>query len=114
MDSIIVASLIGALGAAFITVLIYFLQSLRDDIRAVGARIDRMGPALESRLDERIDKMESRLGARIDSVESRLTGIDEKLVRMEATLEAHGRLLAGMADHGERIAALEGAVSVAS
>ncbi len=100
MDSAIVASIIGTLGAAFITVLIYFLLSLRDGIRAVDARIDKMGSGLES-----------RLGARIDKVESRLTTIDEKLVRIEATQEEHGRLLVGMAGHGERIAAVEGAVA---
>ncbi len=114
MDSAIVASIIGTLGAAFITVLVYFLLSLRDGIRAVDVRIDKM----ESRLGARIDKLESglesRLGARIDKVESRLTTIDEKLVRIEAIQEEHGRLLGGMADHGERIAALEGAVAAAS
>ena len=129
MDSAIVASIIGTLGAAFITVLVYFLLSLRDGIRAVdaridkmesrlGARIDKLESGLESRLGARIDKvesgLESRLGARIDKVESRLTTIDEKLVRIGATQEEHGRLLGGMADHGERIAALEGAVAAAS
>ena len=144
MDTTIVASLIGALGAAFVTVLVHFLKSLREDIRAVGARIDRVESGLESRLGARIDSvesglesrlgaridkvesrlgaridsvesgLESRLGARIDKVESRLASIDEKVARIEPTQEEHGRLLAGIADHGERIAALEGAASAVS
>ena len=118
MDTTIVASLIGALGAGFVTVLIHFLKSLREDIRAVGARIDRVESGLESRLGARIDSvesgLESRLGARIDKVESRLASIDEKVARIEPTQEEHGRLLAGIADHGERIAALEGAASAVS
>ena len=35
----------------------------------------------------------------------------ERLARIEATQEAHGLLLARMMSHGERIAALEGAVA---
>ena len=88
MNTAIVSSIIGTVGAAFITVLVFFLQALRDDIRAVGARID--------------------------NVESRLTGIDGRLARIETTQEEHGRQLARIADHGERIAALDGAVAAAS
>ena len=133
MNTAIVSSIIGTVGAAFIAVLVFFLQALRDDIRAVGARIDKVETGLESRLGARIDKvetglesrlgaridkvetgLESRLGARIDNVESRLTGIDGRLARIETTQEEHGRQLARIADHGERIAALEGAVAAAS
>ena len=83
MNTAIVSSLIGTVGAAFIAVLVFFLQALRDDIRAVGARIDK--------------------------VETRLAGIDGKLARIETTQEEHGRQLGRIADHGERTAALEGA-----
>lgn len=99
MNTAIVSSIIGTVGAGFIAVLVVYLQGLRDDIRAVHARIDKLGLGL---------------GDRIGEVGSRLGGIEERLVRMEATQEEHGRLLAGMADHGERIAALEGAVAATS
>ena len=73
---------------------------------------------MESRLGARIDKvesgLESRLGARIDKVETHLAGIDGKLARIETTQEEHGRQLERIADHGERIAALEGAVAAMS
>ena len=140
MNTAIVSSIIGTVGAAFIAVLVFFLQALRDDIRAVGARIDKVESGLESRLGARIDKvesgvgerfdkvesgvgerfdkvesgLESRLGARIDKVDTHLGGIDVRLARIETTQEEHGRQLARIADHGERIAALEGAVAAAS
>ena len=88
MNTAIVSSVIGTVGAAFIAVLVFFLQALRDDIRAVGARIDK--------------------------VDTHLGGIDVRLARIETTQEEHGRQLARIADHGERIAALEGAVAAAS
>ena len=99
MNTAIVSSIIGTVGAAFIAVLVFFLQALRDDIRAVGARFD---------------KVESGLGARFDKVDTHLGGIDVRLARIETTQEEHGRQLARIADHGERIAALEGAVAAAS
>ena len=88
MNTAIVSSVIGTVGAAFIAVLVFFLQALRDDIRAVGARFDK--------------------------VDTHLGGIDVRLARIETTQEEHGRQLARIADHGERIAALEGAVAAAS
>ena len=103
MNTAIVSSIIGTVGAAFIAVLVFFLQALRDDIRAVGVRIDKVESGLES-----------RLGARIDKVETHLAGIDGKLARIETTQEEHGRQLERIADHGERIAALEGAVAAMS
>ena len=99
MNTAIVSSIIGTVGAAFIAVLVFFLRALRDDIRAVGARID---------------KVESGVGERFDKVDTHLGGIDVRLARIETTQEEHGRQLARIADHGERIAALEGAVAATS
>ena len=92
MNTAVISSIIGTVGAAFIAVLIFYLQGLRDDIRALG----------------------TRLSERIDGVESRLGGIEERLVRIETVQEEHGRKLDGIADHGERISALEGAVAAMS
>ena len=88
MNTAVISSIIGTVGAAFIAVLIFYLQGLRDDIRAVGVRID--------------------------GVESRLGQVEESLVRIETVQEEHGRKLDGLADHGERISALEGAVAAMS
>ena len=75
MDSTLIATVVGVLGAGFLGMLGYFLQALRSDIGALGTR---------------------------------LGSVERSLVRVEATLAEHGRLLERMADHGERIAALEG------
>ncbi len=88
MNTAVISSIIGTVGAAFIAVLIFYLQGLRDDIRALG----------------------TRLGERIDGVELRLGRVEEGLTPIETVQEEHGRKLDGIADHGERISALEGAV----
>ena len=106
MNTAVISSIIGTVGAGFIAVLVFYLQGLRDDIRA-----------LETRLGERIDGetgLRAELGGRLDTVESRLGAIDGKLARIETVQQEHGRKLDGIADHGERISALEGAVAAMS
>jgi hypothetical protein len=84
----------------------------------LGGRIDKVESGLKADLGGRIDKVESGLkadlGGRIDNVESRLKSIDGKLTRIATVQEEHGRKLDGIADHGERISALEGAVAAMS
>ena len=81
MNTAVISSIIGTVGAAFIAVLVFYLQGLRDDIRAVETRLGR---------------------------------VEESLVRIETVQEEHGRKLDGIADHGERISTLEGAVAAMS
>lgn len=88
MNAAIISSTIGTVGAAFVAVLIVFLKGLRDDIRAIGGRIDRF--------------------------ESRLGNIDQSLARIETVQEQHSRTLADIPGHGERIAAVEGAAAAVS
>jgi len=136
MNTAIVSSIIGTVGAGLIAVLVFYLQGLRDDIRALESRLgeriggvdktlgERIGEVektlgeriggVDKTLGERIGGVEKTLGERIGGVESRLGGIEERLVRIEAVQEEHGRKLDGIADHGERISALEGAVAAMS
>ena len=65
----------------------------------------------EDRLLARIQEGEDRLLARIQPLETDLGEVKERLARIEATQAEHGRLLAQMMGHGERIAALEGAAA---
>ena len=72
----------------------------------------------EERLSARIEEGEERLSARAGSLETAwermktdLSEVKERLARIEATQAEHGRLLAHMMGHGERIAALEGAAA---
>ena len=114
------AAIIGVLGAGLLGLLGVFLQAIRSDLRALGERMDTRFAASETRLLTRIQEGEDRLLARMQEGEDRLlariqpleTGlgeVKERLARMEATQAEHGRLLAQMMGHGERIAALEGA-----
>ena len=148
MNTAVISSIIGTVGAAFIAVLIFYLQGLRDDIRALGGRIDGVESGLRSDLGGRMESLESGLrsdlggridgvesglrsdlggrmeslesglrsdlGGRIDAMESRLGRVEESLIRIETVQEEHGRKLDGIADHGERISALEGAAAAMS
>ena len=134
------AAIIGVLGAGLLGLLGLFLQAIRSDIRALGERMDLRFEESETRLLARIQQGEERLLARIEEVEDRLLArmqegeerlsaragsletawermktdlseVKERLARIEATQAEHGRLLAHMMGHGERIAALEGAAA---
>ena len=134
------AAIIGVLGAGLLGLLGVFLQAIRSDIRALGERMDLRFEESETRLlariqqgEERllvrIQEGEDRLSARIEEGEDRLSAragsletawermktdlgeVKERLARIEATQAEHGRLLAHMMGHGERIAALEGAAA---
>ena len=127
------AAIIGVLGAGLLGLLGVFLQAIRSDLRALGERMDARFAASETRLLTRTQEGEDRLLARIQEGEDRLLAriqegedrllariqpletdlgeVKERLARIEATQAEHGRLLAQMMGHGERIAALEGAAT---
>ena len=105
------AAIIGVLGAGLLGLLGVFLQAIRSDLRALGERMDARFDASETRLLARIQEGEDRLLARIQPLEADLGEVKERLARIEATQAEHGRLLAHMMSHGERIAALEGAAA---
>lgn len=116
MNTAVISSIIGTVGAAFIAVLVFYLQGLRDDIRALGSRLG----GVEARLggvEERLGGVEARLDgveARLDRVEARLDRVEQRLTRIETVQEEHGRKLDAIAEYGERIAALEGAAAAMS
>ena len=80
-------AIIGVLGAGLLGLLGIFLQAIRSDLRSLGERMD----------------------ARFERSEEILGDVRERLAAIETTQAEHGRLLAHMMGHGERIAALEGA-----
>ena len=85
MNAAIIAPIIGVLGAAAVGSLTVFLQAIRAEMTAM--RSD------------------------VTAIRTDMTQVEESLARIEATQEMHSRQLERMADHGERIAALEGAIS---
>lgn len=88
------AAIIGVLGTGLLGMLGFFLQAIRSDLRALSERMDAGFVASRNDLGE---------------VKDVLGDVQQRLAAIEATQAEHGRLLARMADHGERIAALEGA-----
>ena len=92
MNTAVIASVISVVGAGFIGVLVVFLQAIRADISGLRKHTDS-----------------GLSGLRTD-----MTEVKASLSRIEATQEAHGKQLALMADHGERIAAIEATLPAAS
>jgi len=103
-------AIIGVLGAGILGLLGFSLSVIKSDLRALGTRLDR-NEAILVKVLERLTKIETvqeEYGRRLTRIEATLEEHGRRLARIEATLEEHGRLLTSMADHGERITALEG------
>ena len=86
MDSTLIATVVGVLGAGFLGMLGYYLQALRSDIGG--------------------------LGTRLGSIEATLAEHSAVLAEHGAMLVEHSRLLERMAEQGERIAALRAADAI--
>ncbi len=139
MDLVLEAAVLGGLMTVLGTILAFMLRALRSEIGAVesrlGERFDRVDARFEKfetavdarfdRVDARFEKFETAVDARsekqgtdigseIRQLRESVTGNKESLARIETTLAAQGRQLERMADQGERIAALEGAIAAAS
>ena len=103
MNTAVIASIISVVGAGFIGVLIVFLQAIRADISDL--RKDTSSGFASLRKDTE---------SSIADLRKDMTEVKESLARIESTQEAHGKQLALMADHDERIAAIESTLSAAS
>ena len=125
MNTAVIASIISVVGAGFIGVLIVFLQAIRADIsdlrKDTSSGFASLRKDTESGLaDLRKDTESGFAGLRKDTESSiadlrkDMTEVKESLARIESTQEAHGKQLALMADHDERIAAIESTLSAAS
>ncbi|MDE0163229.1 MAG: hypothetical protein OXL98_16020 [Acidimicrobiaceae bacterium] len=100
------AAVISVLGIGFLALLGYFLQGLRADVRRLDSRIDRLETAHREEMAAIRDEM--------SAIKETLGEIKAILASHSATLAAHGRQLERLMDHGERLAALEGALATAS
>ena len=96
-------AIIGVLGAGILGMLGLFMSSIKSEIRALGARLDRHDEILGD-IRERLARIEATQEA-----QSRLLADHGRLLADHGRLlEAQSRLLSQMTDHGERITALEG------
>ena len=121
MDLVLEAAVLGGLMTVLGTILAFMLRALRSEIGAVesrlGERFDRVDARFkkfETAVDARFEKQGTDIGSEIRQLRESVTGNKESLARIETTLAAQGRQLERMADQGERIAALEGAIAAAS
>ena len=99
MESSVNTVIISVLGAGLIGMFGYFLRRITSDIQSLGAR-----------LEKRIDKLETAVG----EMRSDIGTLRENVAAIAATQAEHGLQLGRMLEHGERIAALEGATFTAS
>ncbi|MCY4458288.1 MAG: hypothetical protein OXB90_10150, partial [Acidimicrobiaceae bacterium] len=105
------------MGVATITMLGYFMQSVRTEMRRLGERIDRLDEktdtrfdALEAKTDKRFDALEAKTDKRFGVLEEKVNALTASVAAIAATQTAHGNKLNHMVNLGERISAVEGAV----
>ncbi len=135
METTVTTTIISVMGVATITMLGYFMQSVRTemrnmraDMRHLGQRIDRLDEktdkrfdALEAKTDKRFDALEAKTDKRFDALDEktdkRYGVLDEKVnaltasvAAIAATQTAHDKKLNHIVNLGERISAVEGAV----
>ena len=109
MNTAIVSSIIGTVGAAFIAVLVFFCRPCVTTSEPLVRASTRW-----SRVWVRASTRWSRVWVRASTRWIPIWGDRRQARSHRTTQEEHGRQLARIADHGERIAALEGAVAATS
>ena len=138
METAVITTIITVMGVATITMLGYFMQSVRTemrnmraemqemraemkemraDIRYLGERIDRLGEktdarfdALDAKTDKRFDALDAKTDKRFGVLEEKVNALTTSVAAIAATQAAHGNKLNHMVNLGERISAVEGAV----
>ena len=95
METTVTTTIISVMGVATITMLGYFMQSVRTEMRRLGERIDR--------LDEKTD---TRFGV----LDEKVNALTASVAAIAATQTAHDKKLNHIVNLGERISAVEGAV----
>ena len=114
MNTAVIASVISVVGAGFIGVLVVFLQAIRADISGLREHTDSGLSGLRKHTDSGLSALRTEMTSGLSGLRTDMTEVKESLSRIEATQEAHGKQLALMADHGERIAAIEATLPAAS
>lgn len=99
MDSAVIAAIISVLGVGFLAMLGVFMRGVRADIASL--RSDIAG-------------LRSDMRAEFASVRADIAGLQQAVARIEGIVGEHSKQLSHMADHGQRITALETAAQLAS
>ena len=106
METTVITTIITVMGVATITMLGYFMQSVRAEMRRLGECIDR----LDEKTDTRFDALEAKTDKRFGVLEEKVNALTASVAAIAATQTAHGNKLNHMVNLGERISAVEGAV----
>ncbi|MCQ3814372.1 MAG: hypothetical protein KTU85_08145 [Acidimicrobiia bacterium] len=109
METTVITTIITVMGVATITMLGYFMQSVRTEMRNI--RTDMQGIRTDIRyLGERIDRLDEKTDKRFGVLEEKVNALTANVAAIAATQTAHGNKLNQMVNLGERVAAVEGAV----
>ena len=115
MDVTVMELLIGFFGTVMVGLFIILMRGFRSELREI--HVEQRDTRVELRtMSTKLVDMEKTFNGRLVGMEKtfneRFTGMEKSLVRIEATQVEHGKQLDRMADQGERIAVLEGAVGI--
>ncbi|MCQ3813938.1 MAG: hypothetical protein KTU85_05910 [Acidimicrobiia bacterium] len=106
METTVTTTIISVMGVATITMLGYFMQSVRTEMCRLGERIDR----LDAKTDARFDALDAKTDKRFGVLDEKVNALTASVAAIAATQAAHGNKLNHIVNLGERISAVEGAV----
>ncbi len=110
MDPAVIAAIISVLGVGFLAMLGVFMRGVRADI--AGLRAEITGLRADMRAEFAAVRAEMR--AEFADVRADIADLQQAVARIEGIVGEHSRQLSHMADHGQRITALETAAQLAS
>ena len=110
------STVVSILGAGLIALLGFVLQEMRSSLKTLTSDVAELKTDMaELKTDMAEVKTDvAEVKSDLAEVKEDLTTANTSLVRIETTQTEHSRRLDRMADQGERISALEGALAVAS
>ena len=109
METTVITTIITVMGVATITMLGYFMRSVRTEMRNMRAEMQDIRTDIRY-LGERIDRLDEKTDKRFGVLEEKVNALTASVAAIAATQAAHGNKLNHMVNLGERISAVEGAV----
>ena len=131
-----IAAVISILGAGFLAMFGFFMRGLRNDVAALATEVRAEIAALRTEMRTEIAALRTEMHAEIAALRTEMRTeiadlrtemrtemaemradikkLQQAVARIEGVIAEHSRQLSQMADHGERIAALETAAQLAT
>lgn len=114
MDSAVIAAVISILGAGFLAMFGFFMRGLRNDVAALATEVRAEIAALRTEMRTEIADLRTEMRTEMAEMRADIKKLQQAVARIEGVIAEHSRQLSQMADHGERIAALEKAAQLAT